>query len=69
MEFVDSANDDDTVFEDNGVKVIIDAKSLVYLDGTEVDFDFYRRQCQLFGNINIFNLCCFVQCFAFNPFC
>ena len=38
MEFVDNANDDDTVFEDNGVKVIIDAKSLIYLDGTEVDF-------------------------------
>jgi iron-sulfur cluster assembly protein len=32
------ANGDDTVFEDNGVKVIIDAKSLIYLDGTEVDF-------------------------------
>jgi len=38
IEFVDSANDDDTVFEDSGVKVIIDAKSLIYLDGTEVDF-------------------------------
>ncbi|HBN58535.1 MAG TPA: iron-sulfur cluster assembly protein IscA [Gammaproteobacteria bacterium] len=38
MEFVNNANDDDTVFEDNGVKVIIDAKSLIYLDGTEVDF-------------------------------
>jgi iron-sulfur cluster assembly protein len=35
MEFVDNANSDDTVFEDNGVKVIIDAKSLIYLDGTE----------------------------------
>ncbi len=38
MEFVDNANDDDTVFEDNGVKVIIDAKSLIYLNGTQVDF-------------------------------
>lgn len=38
MEFVDSVNDDDTVFEHYGVKIIIDAKSLVYLDGTEVDF-------------------------------
>ncbi|VVM18001.1 Iron binding protein IscA for iron-sulfur cluster assembly [uncultured Gammaproteobacteria bacterium] len=35
MEFVDNANSDDTVFEDNGVKVIIDAKSLIYLDGTK----------------------------------
>lgn len=38
LEFVDELNDDDQVFEDNNVKVIIDAKSLVYLDGTELDF-------------------------------
>lgn len=38
MEFVDELNDTDTVFEDKGVKIIIDPKSLVYLDGTEVDF-------------------------------
>ena len=38
MEFVDSTNDDDTLFEDNGVQVIIDGKSLIYLDGTEVDY-------------------------------
>lgn len=38
LEFVDQLNEDDQVFEDNGVKIIIDAKSLVYLDGTELDF-------------------------------
>lgn len=38
LEFVDELNPDDTVFEDNGVKIIIDGKSLVYLDGTELDF-------------------------------
>ncbi|MBV2090226.1 MAG: iron-sulfur cluster assembly protein IscA [gamma proteobacterium symbiont of Stewartia floridana] len=38
MEFVDEVQDDDQVFEDRGVKVIIDEKSLVYLDGTEVDY-------------------------------
>jgi iron-sulfur cluster assembly protein len=38
MEFVDDLNDDDTVFEEMGVRVIIDEKSLVYLDGTEVDY-------------------------------
>lgn len=38
MEFVDDLNDDDEVFEERGVRVIIDRKSLVYLDGTEVDF-------------------------------
>lgn len=38
LEFVDEANDGDIVFEDKGIKVIIDGKSLVYLDGTELDF-------------------------------
>lgn|SRR5690606_23936342 len=38
MEFVDDVEDTDTVFEDHGVKIIIDGKSLVYLDGTELDF-------------------------------
>jgi iron-sulfur cluster assembly protein len=38
LEFVDELNADDEMFEDNGVKIIIDGKSLVYLDGTELDF-------------------------------
>jgi iron-sulfur cluster assembly protein len=38
LEFADEINDDDQVFESNGVKVIVDTKSMVYLDGTEVDF-------------------------------
>ncbi|WP_341258774.1 iron-sulfur cluster assembly protein IscA [Morganella morganii] len=38
LEFADVINEDDVVFEDHGVKVIIDGKSIVYLDGTEVDF-------------------------------
>jgi iron-sulfur cluster assembly protein len=38
LEFVDVLNEDDKVFEQHGVKVIVDEKSLVYLDGTELDF-------------------------------
>ena len=38
IEYADEVSVDDTVFEDKGIKVIIDAKSLVYLDGTELDF-------------------------------
>ncbi len=38
LEFVDDLDDDDQVFEDQGVKVIVDSKSLVYLDGTELDY-------------------------------
>ncbi|MBF0469862.1 MAG: iron-sulfur cluster assembly protein IscA [Gammaproteobacteria bacterium] len=38
IEFADEIGGEDTVFEDQGIKVIVDAKSLVYLDGTELDF-------------------------------
>ncbi|OTQ48088.1 MULTISPECIES: iron-sulfur cluster assembly protein IscA [Orbaceae] len=38
LEFADIINDDDSVFEDKDVKVIVDKKSLVYIDGTELDF-------------------------------
>ncbi|MBT3047137.1 MAG: iron-sulfur cluster assembly protein IscA [Candidatus Thiodiazotropha sp.] len=38
MEFVDELKEDDQVFEDRGVQVIVDSKSLVYLDGTQVDY-------------------------------
>lgn len=38
LEFADEVDEGDTVFEDNDVKIIIDAKSLLYLDGTELDF-------------------------------
>jgi iron-sulfur cluster assembly protein len=38
MEFADEVGEDDLVFEDRGVKVVIDPKSLVYLDGTQVDY-------------------------------
>ena len=38
LEFADHIEDTDEVFEDHGVKVIVDKKSLVYLDGTELDY-------------------------------
>lgn len=38
LEFADEVEDHDTVFEDKGVKVIVDPKSLAYLDGTELDY-------------------------------
>ena len=38
IEFVDEQEDSDAVFESNGVKVFVDPKSLIYIDGTEVDF-------------------------------
>lgn len=38
MEFVDAPEEHDKIFESYGVKIVIDPKSLVYLDGTEMDF-------------------------------
>lgn len=38
IDYADSVDNDDAVFEEAGVKVIVDAKSLELIDGTEVDF-------------------------------
>ena len=38
LEFVDEADPEDLVFEQNGAKVYIDPISLVYLDGTQMDY-------------------------------
>jgi iron-sulfur cluster assembly protein len=58
LEFVDAIEADDRVFEDQGIKVIVDPKSLVYLDGTELD---YAREGLnegfQFNNPNVKDLC------------
>ena len=38
LEFVDSIDADDHEFEQHGVKLFVDPKSLAYIDGTEMDF-------------------------------
>lgn len=38
MEFADEVEETDNVFETKGLKILVDPKSLVYLDGTEMDF-------------------------------
>lgn len=38
LEFVDELSEGDETFEYKGVTVIVDGKSLVYIDGTELDF-------------------------------
>ena len=38
LEYVDDVSPEDVVFEGHGVKVLIDPKSLAYIDGTELDF-------------------------------
>lgn len=38
LEFVDETQPDDEIFQMHGVNIIVDSKSLIYLDGTELDF-------------------------------
>lgn len=38
LEYVDEPEPEDLVFEQHGVKVLVDPKSLAYIDGTELDY-------------------------------
>ena len=38
LEYVDEVAPEDVVFETQGVKLMIDPKSLAYIDGTQLDF-------------------------------
>lgn len=38
LNFDDSTHDSDQIFEDNGIKILVDKKSLLYLLGTTLDF-------------------------------
>lgn len=38
IEFADNIETQDHVFESEGIKIIVDPKSLVYLEGTQLDY-------------------------------
>ncbi len=38
IEFADEVEPEDIVFEQQGVKILVDPKSLPYIDGTQLDF-------------------------------
>ena len=38
VNYADSIEQDDVVFEDHGIRVVVDRQSLELIDGTEVDF-------------------------------
>ncbi|MCE1170254.1 iron-sulfur cluster assembly protein IscA [Azovibrio restrictus] len=38
LEFVDEVDGEDEVYESHGIKVFVDARSLPYIDGTELDY-------------------------------
>jgi iron-sulfur cluster assembly protein len=58
IEYADALEEGDVVFEDHGVKVIVNPRSLVYLDGTELD---YTREGLnegfKFNNPNVKDMC------------
>ncbi len=58
VEYADKIEPEDEVYESHGVKIIVDRKSLVYLDGTELD---YTREGLnegfKFNNPNVKNTC------------
>lgn len=39
LEFADAVEPEDVQFESHGVRVVVDPKSLPYVDGTELDYD------------------------------
>ena len=58
LEFVDAATAEDITFESNGVTVFTDAKSLAYLDGTELDYSKEGlNEGFKFNNPNVKNEC------------
>ena len=38
LEYADEQAPEDIVFESNGVRVLVDPKSMAYIDGTQLDF-------------------------------
>jgi iron-sulfur cluster assembly protein len=58
LEFADVEDPEDIKFESHGVTVYVDPKSLVYLDGTELDFvkEGLNEGFQ-FNNPNVKNSC------------
>ncbi|MEY6431138.1 iron-sulfur cluster assembly accessory protein [Thioalkalicoccus limnaeus] len=65
LDFVDEVNQDQQVFEDQGVKVFIASGDLVYLDGLELDYrwDGLKGAFQ-FKNPNARGVCCCGDSFA-----
>lgn len=38
LEYADDVAAEDVVFEDQGIKILVDPKSMPYIDGTQLDF-------------------------------
>lgn len=65
LNFDNTAREGDQVFEDNGVKVVCDKRSLLYLFGTELDFsDGLNGKGFTFNNPNATRTCSCGESFA-----
>ena len=58
VDLAEQVNEDDTVFESKGVKVVVNEKSLPIVDGTEIDFTRQGlNEGFAYSNPNARNLC------------
>jgi iron-sulfur cluster assembly protein len=65
MNFDSALKDGDQVFEDKGVKIVVDMKSLLYLYGTELDYsDGLNGKGLVFNNPNASRTCSCGESFA-----
>ena len=65
MDFDSALKEGDQVFEDKGIKVIVDMKSLLYLYGTELDYsDGLNGKGLFFNNPNASRTCSCGESFA-----
>jgi iron-sulfur cluster assembly protein len=68
MEYADSINPLDEVVEDKGVKVLIDPKAVLFLLGTEMDFQTTKLASQfVFNNPNQTSACGCGESVAITP--
>ncbi|PUZ26968.1 iron-sulfur cluster assembly protein [Chitinophaga costaii] len=65
MSFDTNLKDSDQVFEDKGMKIVVDMKSLLYLYGTELDYsDGLNGKGLVFNNPNATRTCSCGESFA-----
>jgi iron-sulfur cluster assembly protein len=68
MEYAESVNPLDEVVEDKGVKVLIDPKAVLFLLGTEMDFQTTKLASQfVFNNPNQTSACGCGESVAITP--
>ena len=68
MEYAESLNPLDEIVEDKGVKVLIDPKAVLFLLGTEMDFQTTRLSSQfVFNNPNQTSACGCGESVAITP--